>query len=147
MVQHTSTVVAVPSQADTQKSPVGIAWSTNALTACSLGIRSQDSPPSHGPIVLRCPGNGREPPMGTVINPQRDLMQDVGPEVLLHVPALLPCSCGTYCFEPIRTPLPYYKNGTNCHERILGRCTCKRNKGSKGCWGRLIFGGKYVHFT
>jgi hypothetical protein len=81
MVRHTSTVVAVPSHADTQKSPVGVAWSTNALTACSLGIRSQDSPPSHGPIALRCPGNGREPPMGTVINPQRDLMQDVGPEV------------------------------------------------------------------
>jgi hypothetical protein len=59
----------------------GRAWSTNALTACSLGIRSQDSPPSHSPIALRCPGNGREPPMGTVINPQRDLMQDVGPEV------------------------------------------------------------------
>ena len=81
MDRHTSTVVAVPSQADTQKSPVGIAWSTNALTACSLGIRSQDSPPSHSPIALRCPGNGREPPIGTVINPQRDLMQDVGPEV------------------------------------------------------------------
>jgi hypothetical protein len=87
MVQHTSTVVAVPSQAHTQKSPVGVAWSTNALTACSLGIRSQDSPPSHSPIALRCPGNGREPPMGTVINPQRDLMQDVGPEVSDHVPA------------------------------------------------------------
>jgi hypothetical protein len=43
-------------------------------------------------------------------------------------------------FEPIRTPFRYYKNGTNCHERILGRCTCKRNKGSKGCWGRLGFG-------
>jgi hypothetical protein len=95
MVQLTSTIVAVPSQAHTQKSPVGVAWSTNALTACSLGIRmirSQDSesPPSHGPIVLRCPGNGREPPMGTVINPQRGLMQDVGPEVLLHVPELSP---------------------------------------------------------
>ena len=35
--------------------------------------------------------------LGTVINPQRDLMQDVGPEVLLHVRAVLPCSCGTYC--------------------------------------------------
>ena len=42
-------------------------------------------------------------------------------------------------FEPIRTPFRYYKNGTNCHERILGRCTCKRNKGSKGCWGRLKY--------
>ncbi len=87
MERHTSTVVAVPSQADTQKSPVDIAWSTtgNALTTCSLGIRSQDSPPSHSPIALRCPENGRELPMGTVINPQRDLMQDVGPEVSAHV--------------------------------------------------------------
>ena len=104
MVRRTSTVVAVPSQAHTQKSPAGVAWSTKALTACSLGIRSQDSPPSHGPIALRCPGNGREPPMGTVINPQRDLMQDVGPEVSAHVPALLPCSCGIYYLEG----LPYH---------------------------------------
>ena len=42
---------------------------------------------SHGPTALRCPGNGREPPIRTVINPQRDLMQDVGPEVSDHVPA------------------------------------------------------------
>ena len=41
----------------------GVAWSTTALIACSIRIRSQDSPPRHGPIVLRCPGNGREAPM------------------------------------------------------------------------------------
>ena len=75
MVRHTSTVVAGPSQADTQLSPMSVAWSTNALIARSVGITSQDSPPSHGPIVLRCPGNGRKPPMGTVINPQRDMMR------------------------------------------------------------------------
>ena len=64
MVRHTSTVVAVPSQADnTQLSPMGVAWSTNALKACSLRMGSQDSPRSHGPIVLCCPGNGREAPM------------------------------------------------------------------------------------
>ena len=40
-----------------------VAWSTTALIACSIRIRSQDSPPRHGPIVLRCPGNGREAPM------------------------------------------------------------------------------------
>ena len=62
MVRHTSTVVAVPSQADTQLSPMGVAWSTNALVACSLRMGSQDSPRSHGPIVLRCPGNGPETP-------------------------------------------------------------------------------------
>jgi hypothetical protein len=28
--------------------------------------------------------------MGTVINPQRDLMQDVGPGISVHIPALLP---------------------------------------------------------
>ena len=41
----------------------GVAWSTTALIGCSIRIRSQDSPPRHGPIVLRCPGNGREAPM------------------------------------------------------------------------------------
>ena len=59
------TVASVPSQADTQLSPMGVAWSTNALIACSLRIRSQDSRPSHGLIVLRCPGSGRFPPMST----------------------------------------------------------------------------------
>ena len=43
MVRHTSTVVAVPLQAHTQLSPVGVAWSTTALIACSVRIRSQDS--------------------------------------------------------------------------------------------------------
>ena len=62
MVRHTSTVVAVPSQVDTQLSPLGVAWSATALVACSLCMGSQDSPPSHGPIVLRCPGNGAETP-------------------------------------------------------------------------------------
>jgi hypothetical protein len=28
-----------------------------------LTHKMQDSPPSHGPIALRCPGNGRFPPM------------------------------------------------------------------------------------
>jgi hypothetical protein len=42
---------------------MGVAWSTNALVACSLRMGSQDSPRSHGPIVLRCPENGREAPM------------------------------------------------------------------------------------
>ena len=65
MVRHTSIIVAVPSKADTQLSPMGVAWSTNALVACSLRMGSQDSPRSHGPIVLRCPGSGRFPPMST----------------------------------------------------------------------------------
>ncbi len=43
--------------------PMRVAWSTNALIACSLRMGSQDSPRSHGPIVLRCPGSGRFPPM------------------------------------------------------------------------------------
>jgi hypothetical protein len=63
MVRHTSTIVAVPSPADTQLSPMGVAWSTNALVACSLRMGSQDSPRSHCPIVLCCPENGREAPM------------------------------------------------------------------------------------
>ena len=63
MVRHTITVFAVPSQADTQLSPISVSWSTNALIPWSAGIRSQDSPPSHGPIVLRSPVNGSEAPM------------------------------------------------------------------------------------
>ena len=62
MVRRTSTVASVPSQADTQLSPMGVAWSTNALVACSLRMESQDSPRSHGLIVLCCPGNGPETP-------------------------------------------------------------------------------------
>ena len=42
---------------------LGVAWSASSLKTCSLRIRSQDSPPSHGPIVLRCPENGREASM------------------------------------------------------------------------------------
>jgi hypothetical protein len=129
MVRHTSTVVAVSSQADTQLSPMGVAWSTNALVAWSASIRSQDASPSHGPIVLRCPGNGRRRPWERLIKLQRDLMQDVGPEVLLHVRAVPVAHTVSNRFEP---PFPYYRN---CHKRILGHCACKRNKGSKGCWG------------
>jgi hypothetical protein len=55
MVRHTSTVVSVPSQADTQLSPMGVAWSTNALIACSLRMGSQEPSVRHGPIVLRWP--------------------------------------------------------------------------------------------
>ena len=66
MVRHTSTIVAVPSPADTQLSPMGVAWSTNALIACFLRMESQEPPGRHGPIVLRCPGNGPETPsLGT----------------------------------------------------------------------------------
>ena len=52
--------------------PMRVAWSTNARIACScsLRIRSQDLPPSHGPIELRCPGNGRFTPMSAPSFPQ-----------------------------------------------------------------------------
>ncbi len=62
MVRHTSTVVSVPSQADTQLSPMSVAWSTNARIACSLRMGSQEPPVRHGLIVLCCPGNGPETP-------------------------------------------------------------------------------------
>jgi hypothetical protein len=62
MVRHTSIVVSVPSQADTQLSPMGVAWSTNALIACSLRMGSQEPSMRHGLIVLCCPGNGPETP-------------------------------------------------------------------------------------
>ena len=73
---------------------MGVAWSTNDLIAWSASIRSQDASPSDGPIVLRCPGNGRRAPIWErLIKLQRDLMHDVGPEVLLNVRAVLSCSC------------------------------------------------------
>ena len=62
MVRHTSTVVSVPSQADTQLSPMGVAWNTNALIASSLRMGSQEPSMRHGPIVLCCPGNGPQTP-------------------------------------------------------------------------------------
>ena len=49
--------------------------------------------------------------MGTVINPQRDLMQDVGPGISAHIPALLPCSCGTYYLESSLSPASMAKQG------------------------------------
>jgi hypothetical protein len=49
-------------------------------------------------FVVRCRrDNGTE--SWPLLIPQRDLMQDVGPEVSAHVPAVLPCSCGTYYFD------------------------------------------------
>ena len=60
--RHTSTVVSVPSQADTQLSPMGVAWSTDALIACSLRMGSQEPSVRHGLIVLCCPRNGPETP-------------------------------------------------------------------------------------
>jgi len=38
MMRHTSTIVAVPSQADTRSSSIGVTWSTNALGACSSAL-------------------------------------------------------------------------------------------------------------
>ena len=55
MVRRTCTAIAVLAQADTQLSPMGVAWSTNALIACSLRMGSQEPSVHHGPIVLRWP--------------------------------------------------------------------------------------------
>ncbi len=55
MVRRTCTAIAVLAQADTQLQPMGVAWSTNALIACSLRIGSQEPSVRHGPIVLRWP--------------------------------------------------------------------------------------------
>ena len=38
MMRHTSIIVAVPSQADTRSSSIGVTWSTNALGACSSAL-------------------------------------------------------------------------------------------------------------
>ena len=50
MVRHTSTVVAVPSQTDTQLSPVGVALSTNALK--SLGCLEETGAKSQKNVLI-----------------------------------------------------------------------------------------------
>jgi hypothetical protein len=82
MVRHTSTVVSVPSQADTQLSPMGVAWSTNALIACSLRMGSQEPSVRHGPIVLRWPRKRA----GNAISPaSKKAKQDGGRETRTRV--------------------------------------------------------------
>ena len=66
-MRHTSTVVSVPSQADTQISSIGVTWSTNALGACSLRFGIAGQPLSHGPIVLRSPVRERSAHGGRVL--------------------------------------------------------------------------------
>jgi hypothetical protein len=58
MMRHTSTIVAVPSQADTRLSSIGVTWTTNALGGTFLPLWIARLPLSHGPIVLRSPVNG-----------------------------------------------------------------------------------------
>jgi hypothetical protein len=60
MMRHTSAIVAVPSQADTRLSSIGVTWSTNALGGMFLTLWIARLPLSHGPIVLRSPLNGSE---------------------------------------------------------------------------------------
>jgi hypothetical protein len=38
MTRHTSTIIAIPSQADTRLSSIGVTWSTSALGACSYAL-------------------------------------------------------------------------------------------------------------
>ena len=63
MVRHISTLLAVPSQAHTRLSPMGLTRSAPTVESSSLRIGWQDSLVTHGPIALRCPGSGRFPPM------------------------------------------------------------------------------------
>ena len=63
MVRHISTLLAVPSQAHTRLSPMGLTRSAPTVGSSSLRIGWQDSLVTHGPIALRCPGSGRFPPM------------------------------------------------------------------------------------
>jgi hypothetical protein len=60
---HTSAIVAVPSQADTRLSSIGVTWSTNALGGMFLTLSIARLPLSHRPTVLRSPLNGSEAPM------------------------------------------------------------------------------------
>ena len=61
MVRHTSTVVAVPLTGG----HAVIAHGRRMECQRSRSMVRKHQIVSHGPIVLRCPGNGREAPMGT----------------------------------------------------------------------------------
>ena len=78
MMRHTSTIVAVPSEADTRLTSIGVTWSTNALGGTFLTLWIARLPLSHGPIVLRSPVNGGEAPMCGGVYVQRDVMRATG---------------------------------------------------------------------
>ena len=61
-MRRTSAIVAVPLQADTRLSSIGLTWSTNVLGGMFLTLWIARLLLSHGPIVLRSPVNGSESP-------------------------------------------------------------------------------------
>jgi hypothetical protein len=61
MMRHTSTIVAVPSQADTRSSSIGVTWSTNALGACSYALDCKPAAESWSDRALFPGKRGRSP--------------------------------------------------------------------------------------
>ena len=102
-MRHTSTVVSVPSQADTQLSTMGVAWSTNALIACSLRIGSQEPSVRHGPIVLRWPRKRA----GNAISPRKQKGEYGGRENRTRVEPSTRVFCPTPIAPKTQNPRPH----------------------------------------
>ena len=66
-MRRTSAIVAVPLQADTRLSSIGLTWSTNVLGGMFLTLWIARLLLSHGPIVLRSPVNGSESPCESLL--------------------------------------------------------------------------------
>jgi hypothetical protein len=66
-MRHTSAIVAVPSQADTRLSSIGVTWSTNVLGGMFLALWIARLPLSHRPTLLRSPLDGSERPCGRAL--------------------------------------------------------------------------------
>ena len=70
-MRHTSTIVAVPSQADTQLSSIGVTWSTNALGAWCCALECKTAAASWSDRASSFPGTGKR----TVCYVQLDVMR------------------------------------------------------------------------
>jgi hypothetical protein len=85
MMRRTSAIVAVPLQADTRLSSIGLTWSTNVLGGMFLTLWIARLLLSHGPIVLRSPVNGANR-HAKVCYVQRDVMRATGTQRVPPVP-------------------------------------------------------------
>jgi hypothetical protein len=79
MMRHTSAIVAVPSQADTRFSSIGVTWSTNALGACSSALDCKTAAESWSDRAS-FPSTGAKRPWRTSLYVQRDVMRMPEPE-------------------------------------------------------------------
>ena len=78
-MRHTSAIVAVPSQADTRFSSIGVTWSTNALGACSYALDCRTAAESWSDRAS-FPGKRGRSPLADEFYGQRDVMRMPEPE-------------------------------------------------------------------